>query len=689
MKELETLLQPVLPDSAIKLALALFLLPLISFLILYFGGKKLPRKGDIVASCIMAVAAIISVTLFIKIYSGNDHYSRFTWFSLESFSSPIQFTVSILLNKVSVMMLVVVTFISLMVHLYSFEYMEGKRNYLRYFPYLALFTFSMLGIVLSDNLLIIFIFWELVGFSSYLLIGFWFEKESASKAAKKAFIFNRVGDFGFIAGLLLLWSHFGTLELSVIKDLWLESESGEIWVLLAGLGIFCGTLGKSAQFPLMAWLPDAMEGPTPVSALIHAATMVAAGVYLLFKAFFLLNIPTLNIIAAIGAITCLMGAIPALTQTDIKKVLAYSTISQLGYMVMAMGVGAYDAALFHLLTHAFFKACLFLSAGAVIHEMHHIQKDMFNRGDFFEFSTLDMRMMGGLRKRMPLTFLAYAISTLSLIGMPLFSGFLSKDAILIKTMDWASLQGSFWAYLIPLAGLLTVFLTAYYMGRQIFMVFFGEFRLGKIFKPAFKAFDHASDPGIFMRIPLICLASLSLFPVFSINPFNASGSWFMENVMAPGNHAILINHYIIPFLTIALGGLGLILSWKKFNHYNVTPNAETQKGFWYALSRENFFQDRAFRFVIEKPILYLSQKLHQTDNKIIDGLLHGFVILQVIVAHILSFTDKYMVDGLVNFSAKLSGKTGGATRSWQKGGIQQYVFLLALMVIAALCFIII
>lgn len=674
-------------DFQIQLALVLLLLPLLSFAILFFLGKYLPRKGDITATLLIGIATLLSIYLFVDVYTGYDHYFQAEWFKLIKPEGYTTFTFSILLNKVSVMMLVVVTFIALMVHLYSLEYMEGKRNYQRYFPYLALFTFSMLGIVLSDNLLIMFVFWELVGFSSYLLIGFWFEKDSASQAAKKAFLFNRVGDFGFICGLLILWSKFDTLELSILKEQLTSVALTDPMLMLAGIGLFCGTLGKSAQFPLMAWLPDAMEGPTPVSALIHAATMVAAGVYLLFKIFFLLALPVLDFIAIIGALTALMGAIAAITQNDIKKVLAFSTISQLGYMVMAMGVGAYDAALFHLLTHAFFKACLFLSAGAVIHEMHHIQKEMFSQGHYFEFSTLDMRFMGGLRKKMPVTFMAYLIATLSLIGVPLFSGFLSKDAILIKTMDWASYQTNPFKYLIPAAGLITVFITAFYMGRQLIMVFFGASRLVQKYPAAGKAFDHASDPGIFMKLPLLILATLSLFPIFSFNPFDAAGSWFMLNVSAPGNHAELLFHYLVPFATILLGALGLFLAWKKYAQAT-SSLAEKKEGFWYALSANNFYQDYATKHYIEKPVLWMANKMHITDQKVIDGVLHSFVITQVIIAHIAAFVDKYVIDGSIHLLTYLSGKVADLFRKWQTGGIQSYVFYMIAAILAILILII-
>ena len=290
----------------------------------------------------------------------------------------------------------------------------------------------MIGIIFSSNLIMLFIFWELVGLSSYLLIGFWYEKDSAIKANKKAFLTNRIGDAGFMIGILILYTYTGNLDFDYLIQ-WFNSENSipSSWTFVLGLGLFFGCVGKSAQFPLQVWLPDAMEGPTPVSALIHAATMVAAGIYLIARVFFILSDDVLLFIAYTGAITAFMGAIAACTQSDIKKVLAFSTISQLGYMVLALGVGAFDAALFHLVTHAFFKACLFLGSGSIIHSLHHLEHETDTH-----FDPQNMLLMGGLRKKMPLTFITYCIATAALVGVPLFSGFLSKDAILLATLDF-------------------------------------------------------------------------------------------------------------------------------------------------------------------------------------------------------------------------------------------------------------
>ncbi len=699
------------PDFPILVSIALLFLPLLSFVFLYFFGHKLPRKGDIYSASFIGLAFLTAGWLFFRVYTSTSFYYSFAWFSIDSISDPIRFTMSIMLDRVSVLMLVIVTFISLLVHLYSIEYMEGKRNYLRYFPYLALFTFSMLGIILSNNLLVTFMFWELVGFSSYLLIGFWFEKDSAGKAAKKAFLYNRVGDWGFISGLLILWMQYGTLELSLIEVLQTEAPSG-FWLSLAGLGILGGVMGKSAQFPLMAWLPDAMEGPTPVSALIHAATMVAAGIYLLFKVFFLLTPPVLNLIVLTGALTALLGAISALMQYDIKKVLAFSTVSQLGYMVMAVGTGAYDAALFHLLTHAFFKACLFLTAGAVIHEMHHIKKHLFVDRHFYDFSTLDMRMMGALKSKMPITFASYCIAALSLIGIPLFSGFLSKDAILIHALDWSANQPSIVAYLVPLSALFTVFLTAFYMARQIFLVFFGEFRLGQQFPPAKHTFDrHAKDPGNLMKIPMLILAALSLFPFFSVNPFSISDVWFLKSFSATTGHSSRLVHYLVPIFSVMLALTGIYASWLLFRRKNVFA---TENSMLFSISANNLYQDLLVKNYIERPVMRIAGNLNDLDQKVIDrtlhtiirlqlyfadilsvfdrkivnNIVHAIAISQVIIAHIAAFTDTYIVDGFIRLITYCSAKAGNIARSWQTGGIQRYVLYLSAVVLMFLFIII-
>src|SRR3989304_3437692 len=364
---------------------------------------------------------------------------------------------------------------------------------------------------LIENILMMYIFWELVGLSSYLLIGFWFEKKSASDAGKKAFIVNRIGDLGMFAGILILFVTYKTFSFQEIFNAVAAGQlpfNSEFWLTITGLLLFCGAIGKSAQFPLHVWLPDAMEGPTPVSALIHAATMVAAGVYFIVRIFPILSGDALLIIAIIGAISAFIPATIALTQNDIKRVLAYSTVSQLGYMIMALGIGAYVFAFFHLITHAFFKACLFLGSGSVIHSMHHEQ---------------DIQKMGGLRKKLPITYATFLLASLALSGIPFTSGFLSKDGILAGTLAFTSLTGN-WFF--PLIGFTVAMLTAFYMFRLVILTFHGE--------PKNKEkYDHAHESSFLMIMPLVLLSGLSIFIWYTPNPFNADSGWLLSKWIKP------------------------------------------------------------------------------------------------------------------------------------------------------------
>src|SRR5690606_34999092 len=453
--------------------------------------------------------------------------------------------VGILLNNLTVLMQFIVCIIALPVHIYSKAYMKGDAGIHRYWMYLSLFCFAMLGLTISKNLLLMYIFWELVGFASYLLIGFWYTKESAVQANKKAFLMNRIGDLGFLIGIAILFNTFGTLDIVDIlgKDGLLyqgivDQNSG--LMTAAGICFFLGAMAKSAQFPLHLWLPDAMEGPTSVSSLIHAATMVAAGVFLLSSIFPLFNGTALLIIAIIGTITAVTAAIFALAQYDIKKVLAFSTISQLGYMMVAVGIGAWDAGMFHLATHAFFKCLLFLSAGAVIHEMAHLKAHTN-----LDFDPQDLRNMGGLRQYMPKTFVMLAIASLALAGFPLTSGFLSKDAIVISAFEWAVQQGGI-ALLIPIVLVIVSILTSFYIGRLIFKAFFGTLRVDVGDKV------HLHEAPKTMLIPMAFLAVCSLFIVFSWNPFSYANASILNGLVVdytfPEIHAL---HTIIPIILTA------------------------------------------------------------------------------------------------------------------------------------------
>ena len=518
--------------NLIQLSIIVLLLPLLSFVLLIFFNRRLPRNGDFLAVGFLGATFAVSAWIFWNvIVVGYDPAFKLVWnFNWIDFGDvpgvgPLQIKMGILIDNLTAIMLAMVSLISLLVHIYSTGYMSGDKYYGRYFAYLGIFTFSMLGIVLSDNLFSIYIFWELVGLSSYLLIGFFFEKQSAADAQKKAFLTNRVGDIGMWLGILILYSQFHTFGYEEIYE---HIKAGDFhmsqaWLTAAGILLFMGCVGKSAQFPLHVWLPDAMEGPTPVSALIHAATMVAAGVYFVARIFVILTVDALHFIAFTGAITAFMAATIAITQHDIKRVLAYSTVSQLGYMVLGLGVGAYSAALFHLLTHAFFKACLFLGSGAIIHAMHHEQ---------------DMRWMGGLSKKMPWTFVTFTVATLALAGLPLTSGFMSKDAILAGALGFAEIEGGGIYYLIPVLGFFSAMLTAFYMGRQIWLVFFGKSRTH--LKPADEHHGHddhghheVHEVSWAMRMPLVVLAALSVFAVFSPDPLDGAKGWFMHLVQTP------------------------------------------------------------------------------------------------------------------------------------------------------------
>jgi NADH-quinone oxidoreductase subunit L len=461
-------------------------LPLSSFFVNIFFGKRLPRQGDWVSLATISTALFISAGIFyeviVKTADPAFHYHKvFPWLQV---TDRFALNAGILVDNVTAVMLVVVTLVSSLVHLFSIGYMHGDPRYNRFFAFLSIFSFSMLGLVLSESLFFIYVFWELVGLSSYLLIGFWFEKKSASDANKKAFITNRVGDFGFLAGIMILFAATGVVSYDeVFAGVQAGKISGNL-LTLAGVCVFCGAVGKSAQFPLHIWLPDAMEGPTPVSALIHAATMVAAGVYLVGRVYPIFTPDAFLVIAYIGLITLFIAASIAIAQDDIKKVLAYSTISQLGFMIMGLGVGGYTAGLAHLLTHAGFKACLFLGSGSVIHAVH----------------SQDVKEMGGLYKKMPITFATFLIATMAIAGVPFFSGFYSKDMILGEALVFGMKHPQHIALFI--VTLLTAGITAFYMFRIVIYTFFGHAR-------DHHKYDHAHESPFTMAFPLIVLAGLS------------------------------------------------------------------------------------------------------------------------------------------------------------------------------------
>ena len=471
----------------------IFFLPLASFVTITLFLRDAPRLAGLLTVGAVGLALGFSLWPLAEAISGDGRVMGFGTHELVDVGSLV-INVGIRLDGLTAVMLVVVSGVSFIVQVYSTGYMRGDGGYTRYFAFMSLFTSAMLGLVLADNLVMLFVFWELVGLASYLLIGFWFHRPAAAAAAKKAFLVTRAGDLGLLAALILIWERTGTLDIAAINtDVLALVEVGllgQTMLTLFALGLVAGAVGKSAQFPLHIWLPDAMEGPTPVSALIHAATMVVAGVYLLARFFPVLEASATagDLIAWIGAGTALGAALLAVTQTDIKRVLAYSTISQLAYMMFALGIGAYGAAVFHLMTHAFFKALLFLGAGSVGHSTN----------------TFDMRRMGGLRSTMPVTYITFLIGALSLSGVIPLAGFWSKDEIL--TAAWSE-QKVIFAF-----GLATAGLTAFYMFRVIVLTFHGTYRGGEQPQPGEHGVDpshpHEAPPS--MRWPLVVLALLAI-----------------------------------------------------------------------------------------------------------------------------------------------------------------------------------
>ncbi|GGB05223.1 NADH-quinone oxidoreductase subunit L [Mucilaginibacter rubeus] len=667
--------------TIISYTIAAVALPLFAALINFCLPVKSKAAGWISTLTIL-VGCVLSAMVFAAVWNRQPLHTQTLWFTIGN----TKVFAGILLNNLSAMMLLLVSLIALPVHIYSTAYMKHDDRYSRYFTYLSFFCFSMLGLVVVDSLVLFYAFWELVGFSSYLLIGFWFTRDKAVQANKKAFIMNRIGDIGLLSAIIILFAQFHTFDIatlfindnlvfkSAIHDgLWI-SASGQIpavWQYVACIGVFMAVAVKSAQFPLHTWLPDAMEGPTSVSALIHAATMVAAGVFLLGRVYPLFTDSELTVLAVIGCFTAFMAATIALTQNDLKRVLAYSTISQLGYMILAMGVGAYGSSLFHLATHAFFKCLLFLVAGVVIHEMQHIREE-----NDLDIDPQNIQYMGGLRKKLPLTFIVAIVGSLALIGIPLTSGYLSKDGILIQAFEWSEGRSA-WLKLIPAGALFTSWLTAFYVSRLIVKVFFGEFRLLK-HHPDIKL--HISDGGWQYRVPLILLAVCSLFPLFSLNPFFYEKAWLFESLkpaefMAREN----IYHTIIPI------GVNILSVFVMYAAYAIYVKRNTfsfpQTGFFYRLSYNQWYLDKIYKKVIVKPILGLGKTCFWFDRNIIDGLIHSIERLSRKVADLTAWCDKYIVDGFLHLMAALVQSIGNFARKFQNGKVQYYLYSMLLIVL--------
>lgn len=593
---------------------ATLLLPLLAGAVIplfTFRHRELSARISIAA---IVISFWLSVFLWFSTSSGNQVIlSAFSWLSLDQ----LEVSFGVRLDRLSLLMLLVVTSVAGAIHIYSYDYMRGDAGISRFFACLSFFTFSMLGVVLSNNFLQIFIFWELVGVSSYFLISFWHTRPSAADAGLKAFVVNRLGDFGFLLGIIILWRLTGSLDFEVIAERLNGNPRllGELSTLV-GVLIFCGAMGKSAQFPLHVWLPDAMEGPTPVSALIHAATMVAAGIYMLCRVYFVFEVPPQwpeafgalqwitapGIIATAGAITALLAALMALQQNDIKRILAYSTLSQLGYMIMAVGLGGYSQAMFHLTTHAFFKALLFLGAGAVILGLHHEQ---------------DIWKMGGVRHKMRLTFATFLLGALAIAGVPPLSGFFSKDAILA-----VAYHENLFLFVL---GVVVSALTAFYMFRLVFVVFFGPVAHEAV-KEAHEASRIMTQPMLFLTIPAVTMGlwGIDAFLEAHFNPAREThgGSW-VAALFEPFAHA--------PVAAFASVGAFVFGIYAAFVVYHGTRQDELAQRLGPAarLLRRKFYIDEFYDLLVRWTQEALAKLANAVDRWIIAGLLvrgsHGTV----------------------------------------------------------------
>jgi len=647
------------------------LAPLVGAIIAGLFGRLVGRTGSHVATIAgVAVSLIASVMVFQDVLAGNTFNGTvYTWMVL----GDLRFEVGFLIDSLTAMMMLVVTFVSLMVHIYTIGYMHDDPGYQRFFSYISLFTFSMLMLVMSNNFLQLFFGWEAVGLVSYLLIGFWYQKETAIYANLKAFLVNRVGDFGFILGIGLVLAHFGSLDYATVFakapslanetiDLW----PGASWMLMTVIGIllFIGAMGKSAQFPLHVWLPDSMEGPTPISALIHAATMVTAGIFMVARMspLYELSDVALSFIMVIGAITALFMGFLGIVQNDIKRVVAYSTLSQLGYMTVALGASAYSVAVFHLMTHAFFKALLFLAAGSVIIAMHHNQ---------------DIRYMGGLKKYMPITWITSLIGSLALIGTPFLSGFYSKETI-IEAAKLSDLPGSGFAYFAVLAG---VFVTAFYSFRMYFLVFHGKerFHQGHAHgnEPDAHHDEHHGHGGTphetpwVVTGPLLALALPSLaIGYMTIEPM-LYGNFFGNAIYVADHHPVMseLNQHFhgavayalhsvvtLPFW-LAVAGVGLS-AFFYLKRPDIPAAIQKRFGFIYSMLINKYWFDELYSWVFAKGARALGGGLwRRGDQNVIDGL-------------------------IVNGSANLVERVSRLLKAFQSGYIYHYAFAMLIGVFA-------
>ncbi len=655
-------------------------LPLIGAIINGLLGAKIQKrfgKGAIgflaCAPVIMAFGLALYAFFTLKGLAPEKRFlidNLYTWIHLGTLKVDMAF----IIDPLSAVMILVVTGIGGLIHIYATGYMHDDNAFWRFFAYLNLFTAAMLTLVLGDSLMLLFVGWEGVGLCSYALIGFWYTDHNNARAGNKAFIVNRVGDFGFVLGMFLLfWSldaqGHGSLTIREMVK-WAPSIANmTLWgvpvAVLATLFLFVGATGKSAQIPLFVWLPDAMAGPTPVSALIHAATMVTAGVYMTARmnVFFSMAPLTLNVIAVIGVATALLAATIALTQFDIKKVLAYSTVSQLGYMFIGVGVGGYAAAVFHLMTHAFFKACLFLGAGSVIHAMHHEQ---------------DMRKMGGLKQWMPLTFGTFFISVLAIAGFPPFAGFFSKDEIL-----WLAASNHHWG--IWLGAVCGAGMTAFYMFRQLFMTFYGQCRADHHTQ------EHLHESPPVMTMPLVILAIGAALAGFIGLPGVLGGSQF-AHWLEPVIHAHEPEHashaleWGLMAVSVSVAAFGAFIAYLMYRKEALSPAifSNLAGGFFYRLFDRKWYFDEVYQAVFVNGTLLLAQLLSAFDKYIVDGIVNGTAAVTRLISWLNGLFDAYIIDGLVNAVANITFWIGNKFRRIQTGNINSYLYAILIALVVAI-----
>ena len=627
---------------SLELIVVLLVAPLVGFLINGLLGlsenkglKGNEKLSGWIGSLAVLVSLVCSIIAFASLHGGAAPFDEtlYEWITGESFAFNIGFRVDALTS----VMLLVITGVGFLIHVYSIGYMHGDEGYTRYFAYLNLFIFAMLILVLGNNYLMMFIGWEGVGLCSYLLIGFWYQKQSAIDAGKKAFIVNRIGDFGFLLGMFTLFAAFGTLDFASIFDA-AEADNfqkvfGASTLVIATLLLFVGAIGKSAQIPLYVWLPDAMEGPTPVSALIHAATMVTAGVYMIARSAVLYNIAhTGEVVAWIGVLTALFAATIALTQNDIKRILAYSTVSQLGYMFLGVGVGAYASGVFHLVTHAFFKGLMFLTAGSVMHAMAN---------------ELDMRKMGGLKSKMPITHWTFLVGALAIAGFPFLSGFWSKDEILHSA--WGS------SPLIYVIGLVTAFLTAFYMFRLIFVTFYGESRVES------EVASHLHESPPVMWVPLAILAIPSAL-IGLLLGWGGHNSWFHDftrSVFPETHHEASGNVFLFMAISSVVGLAGIAFAWTRYSKR--VPSDEPTNAL-HKLLANKYYVDEVYNALIVQPIKNGSH----------------FLLWRIV--------DNGIIDGIVNGVASIIRLIGGTLRRLQTGLVQSYIVSMVLGIVLFLAY---